>query len=248
MLNQQTVDHLSDMRLKGMADAYTQQLQNPSILEMSFEERFGLIIDNEWITKKNRNLQRLLKAAHFRISSSLEEIDYTARRSLDRILINRLSTGEWLNLHQNLIICGPTGVGKTFLTCAFGNSACRFGYSTRYYRVTRLVEELLISKGDGSYSKLLDSLKKIQLLILDDWGLNSFTAAESRELLEVIEDRNQIGSTIIAGQLPIEHWAEILPDPTITDAILDRIVHNSYKLNVGGDSMRKYKSTISPNK
>ncbi|RKL62639.1 AAA family ATPase [Thermoanaerobacteraceae bacterium SP2] len=242
MLKQQTLDQLADMRLKVMLEAYRRQQEQPSILELSFEERFSLLVEYEWTARRNRHLQRLLKQAHLRIPACIEDIDYNCPRNLDRKLIARLSTGEWLQQHQNVLISGPTGVGKTYLSCALGNIACRIGYSTRYYRVSRLLEELVIAKGDGTYSKFLSDLKKIQLLILDDWGLNSFTSAESRELLEVVEDRNQQRSTIITSQLPVDHWNQILTDPTLADAILDRLVHNAYKISIKGESMRKLKA------
>lgn len=246
MLTQQTLEHLREMKLKSMVAAYTQQLDNPSILEMSFEERFALIVDTEWVNRKNRHLQRLLKAAHMKDSASLEDIDYSERRKLDRKLISRLSTCEWLQFHQNLIITGPTGAGKTYLACAFGNAACRNGYSVRFYRVSRLIDELVRSKGDGTYPKLMEYLVKVQLLILDDWGLHSFTPTEIRELLEIMEDRYDQRSTIIASQFPVEHWGKILTDPTLADATLDRIVPNAYKINMPSDaeSMRKLKSRI----
>ena len=244
MLNQQTIDRLAEMKLRSMISAYQRQREDPSVLDLSFEERFGLIVDSEWIARKNRYLQRLLKESKMPIPACIEDIDYTAKRKLDRKLITRLSTGEWVQQHQNLLIFGPTGVGKSFLACAMGNLICRLGYAVRYYRVSKLLEELQAARGDGTYFKKFNMLKKVPLLILDDWGLKAFSTNDCSLLFELFEERNQKGSTLIAGQIPIEYWNKVLLDPTITDAILDRIIHNAYRLNVDGCTMRMVLSTI----
>ena len=244
MLNQQTMERLAEMKLKSMITAYQRQREDPSTNDLSFEERFGMIIDSEWLARKNRHLHRLLKESKMPIPACIEDIDYTAKRKLDRKLITRLSTGEWVQQHQNVLIFGPTGVGKSFIACAMGNLICRLGYAVRYYRVSKLLEELQVSRGDGTYFKRFNLLKKIPLLILDDWGLKAFSTNDCSLLFELVEERNQRGSTIIAGQLPIEYWNKVLVDPTITDAILDRIIHNAYRLNIDGCTMRMVLSTI----
>jgi DNA replication protein DnaC len=245
MLMNHTLERLKEMRLKGMAECYKSQLEQPDALSLPFEERFSLIIDYEWTNRRNRRLERLLKQAKLRLPACLEDIDYQHPRGLDRSLINRLKSCEWIESFQNIVITGATGVGKTYLACALGNAACRRGYSTRYYRIPRLLSEIAMARGDGSYVKLLNKLRKFRLLIFDDWGLTPFTQDESREILEVIEDRSQLASTIIISQLPVEHWHEVLGDPTLADAILDRIIHNAHKFYLKGESMRKVKGGVS---
>jgi len=240
MLTNHTIERLKEMRLSGMVEAYESQLKQNDINSLSFEERLGLLVDYEWTLRQDRRLKRLLKKAKLRFAACPEDINYRHPRGLDKSVMLRLAACEWIQTHQNVIMSGPTGVGKTYLSCALGNAACRKGYSTRYYRVPRLLSELKVAKGDGTYSKLLHQLLKLDLLILDDWGLAPLSADEGREILEVIEDRNHLSSTIIASQLPIEHWHEILGDPTVADAILDRLVHNAHKLILRGDSMRKF--------
>ncbi len=230
MLTQHTVNRLNEMRLFGMAQAFRQQLEQPCLSDLSFEERFGLLVDHEWTTRQSRLLERLLKKAKLRLPACLEDLDYRPQRGIDPSVMARLSTCSWLERHQNILICGPTGVGKAYLACAFGNTACRHGFSTRYYRVSRLLGDLFAARGDGSYASLLNRLQKIDLLILDDWGLNTYTSKESREILEVVEDRSQRCSTIIASQIPIEHWHECIADPTLADAILEQPEKND-KMN-----------------
>lgn len=237
MLNQQTLDTLKNLCLSGMVEAY----QNPphDSLALSFDERFGLIVDYEWTTRHNRKLARLLKEAKLRLPACLEDIDYQYPRSLDRELLMNLKSLLWLDPHQNILISGPTGVGKSYIACAFGNAACRHGFNTRYYRIPSLLTELSTAKGDGSYPRLRRNLARMTLLILDDWGLSPFTQLEGRELLEIIEDRFLLSSTIVVSQLPIESWHQLFVDPTIADAILDRLVHNAHRITMDGDSMRK---------
>lgn len=239
MLTQRTVDRLHQMRLLGMSEAFVAQLQKPDYQELSFEERFGLLVDQEWTHRQNRRLARLLRQARLRLPACLEDIDHRHPRGLDRALLRSLATGDWLRARQNVLITGPTGVGKTFIACALANAACRQGFTARYYRAPRLLAELGIARGDGSYPRLLNQLARTDLLVLDDWGLAPFTDAQGRDLLEVIDDRAQTRSTIVASQLPVEHWHGLLPDPTVADAVLDRLVHNAHKIALRGESMRK---------
>ena len=169
----------------------------------------------------------------------MEDINYTHPRGLDKGFFKTLATCQWIQAHQNIIITGPTGVGKSYLACALANAACRQGFTARYYRVPRLLQDLVLARGDGSYPRLLSQIAKINLLILDEWGLAPFTDIQGRDLLELVDDRHQLHSTIIVGQIPLEHWHELLPDPTVADAILDRLVHNAHKISLKGDSMRK---------
>ena len=239
MLNHSTLETLQELGLKGMAAAYRAQLQDPDVQSLSFDERFGLIVDREWGERQNRRLARRLREAKLRLPAAVEDIDFTVSRGLDRGLIRTLAEGRWLREHQNLLVSGPTGVGKTFLVCALANAAIRLGFSARYYRVSRLLGDLAIARADGTYPKIMARLAKVDLLVLDDWGLSPFTPAEARELLEVIEERHGTRSTAVASQLPVENWHAALGDPTVADAIMDRLVHQAYKVNLRGESMRK---------
>jgi DNA replication protein DnaC len=246
MLQNQLKERLSQMRLNGLLNAYLRQQSDPSVKDLSFEERFGLLIDFEWTSRQNRRLSRLLKDSGMLGNACIEDIDFSARRNLDRKLIQNLSGCEWLLHHQNIMIFGPTGVGKTYLSCALGHAACRMDYSVRYFRISKLMEKLQIARGDGTYFKTLSSIKHAKLLILDDWGLKPLSSPDCNEILELFEDRFNTGSTIISSQLPLEHWNHALTDPTLADAILDRIVHNAHKIFMKGESMRKAKSTLPP--
>lgn len=239
MIHQQTLEKLRGLRLTAMADALTTQASHPEVQNLSFEERLGLLVDQQWAFRDNRRLARQLREAKLRVPACTEDIDYQHPRSLDRAVMRSLASCDWIRGHQGVIITGPTGVGKTYVSCALANAACRQGFSTRYYRVPRLLSELAIAKGDGSFSKLLGQLARTQLLVLDDWGLAPMTAPEARDLLEVIDDRYQAHATIIATQLPVDQWHAIIGDPQVADAILDRLVHNAHKLMLKGESMRK---------
>ncbi|MFS8535919.1 MAG: IS21-like element helper ATPase IstB [Limnochordales bacterium] len=239
MLTQTTIERLRAMRLRGMADALTVQQQQPELQSLTFEERLGLLVDQEWVDRQNRRLARLLKEAKFRVAACMEDIDYQHPRGLDRAVMRNLATGQWVKYGQHVLIVGPTGVGKTFIACALGNAACRHGFTVRYYRVPRLLADLATAKVDGSFRRILSNLARTDVLILDDWGLVPISVAESRDLLEVIDDRAQARSTIIASQLPIETWHGVIGDATVADAILDRLVHGAHKLTLKGESMRK---------
>ena len=240
MLVNQTVENLRRMRLTGMAEAFLAQNQDPGYRELSFEERFGLLVDQESTYREGRRLKRLLAGAHLKTQACVEDFDYRQSRGLDRGVMAGLATCQWVRDHRNVLITGPTGVGKTFVACALGNLACRNGFSSRYYRLPRLLMDLGIARGDGSYPSFMRRLVKTGLLLLDDWGLGPLAAAESRELLEVLEDRCQTKSTLVASQVPVDKWYELMPpDSTVADAIMDRLVHNAHKIALRGESMRK---------
>ncbi len=239
MLTQQTLEKLRLMHLSAMAEAFLAQSQDLSFSELSFEERFGLLVDREWTMRRDRKLARLLKEARLRLPAAPEDIDYRTPRGLDKPLLRSLVGGAWLQDARNLLLIGPTGIGKSFISCALGNAACRQGLKVRYYRMPRLLQDLEKAKGDGSFGSFLHALSRVDLLILDDWGLTPLTLAEARDLLEVIDERSMQRSTLISSQLPLENWHKALGDPTVADAILDRLVHNSYKINLKGESMRK---------
>ena len=236
---QGTFDNLRHLRLPAMAQAYQQQLQNPHAHELSFDERFGLLVDHEITSRQNRQIGRLLREARLKVSASPEDIDYETHRGLDRALIRQLLSGQWLTARHNLFVTGPTGVGKTFLVCALATAACRQGFHVRYYRLSRLFQDILLAKGDGSFGKLAAQLTKVDLLILDDWGLAPLAAAESRELLDILDDRVSLHSTCLASQLPEDMWYSHFADATLADAVLDRLVHRAYRITLKGESMRK---------
>ena len=248
MLNQQTTEKLYAMKLNAMAEAFTEQMNSPEFSELAFAERFGLLVDRQWTWKEDRRMKRLLKNAKLKINACGEDIDYKTPRGLDRSVMMNLISCNWIRKQQNVIITGATGVGKTFIACALANKACREGFSALYARAPRFYYDLAIAKADGSYPKLFSRLAKTQLLVLDDLGVSPMTDSERRNLLEVVEDRNGSGSTLVASQLPIEKWFEIIGEPTIADAILDRLVHNAHKINLKGESMRKKHSSLTQNK
>ncbi len=244
MLTYPTLDKLKAMRFTGMARALEEQMQMAEIDSLSFEERLGLLIDREMTERENRRLTTRLRKAKLRQNAAIEDIDYRHPRGLDRSLMAKLSSCQWISQHLNVLITGPTGCGKTYIACALAHKACREGYTANYTRLPRLLQELHIAKGDGRYGKLLASFAKTQLLILDDWGLAKLTDEQRHDLLEILEDRHGLRSTVMAAQLPVDNWHEIIGDPTLADAIMDRLIHNAYKINLKGESMRKGKSKL----
>jgi len=244
MLMQQTRDHLTTLRLTGMLQALEEQIEQPALAELSFEERLGILVDREILYRENRRLGRLLSAAKLRVSACVEDIDYRHARGLDKPRMASLITLDWLRQSLNLCLTGPTGCGKTWLACALGNEACRRGFSVRYLRLPQLFEMLRIAHGDGSYPKLMNRLLKTDLLILDDWGIQKISAAQRNDLMEVIEDRHGRRSTLVTSQLPIEHWHDYIGEATIADAVLDRLLHGAHRLNLTGESMRRRQAEL----
>ena len=244
MLVHPTLDKIEQLRLFGMAKALREQLQNQKATALNFEERLGLLVDREMTERENRRLTTRLRSAKLRISAAIEDIDFRQARGLDKSLLLSLASNKWITEHHNVLIIGPTGVGKSYIACALSHKACRDGHAVMYQRLPRLLEELALSHHDGRYRKLMKSLLKADLLVLDDFGLASLTTEQQRDLLEIIEDRYDRRSTLVTSQLPVKHWHDILADPTLADAILDRLVHNAYKIELKGESMRKSKSKI----
>jgi len=239
MLIHPTLDKLQAMKLTGMQRALIHQMDMPGPEALSFDERFGMLVDAEYTERENRRMASRLKRARLRQTATVEDIDYRHPRGLDKSLMRSLAGCDWVQKRHNLIITGPTGAGKSYLACALGNQACRQGYRVQYFRAARLFTELAIARADGRYEKLLRALAKSQLLVLDDWATAPLTDEQRRDLFEVIEDRYDCGSTLIAAQMPAKHWHEIIGEPTLADAILDRLVHNAYTITLKGESMRK---------
>jgi len=221
-----------------MAEAFCEQLQKP-MPDLDFEERLGLLIDREWYLRENRRLSRRLSQAKLQQTACVEDIDFKHARGLNKSVMQELARGQWIQQHLNLIITGPTGCGKTYLACAQVHKACLIGFTARYYRLPRLWHELKIAKANGTYSNWLSQLAKIDVLLLDDWGLAAPDDEQRRDLLEILDDRYQKKSTVITSQLPTTHWHEHLNDATLADAILDRLLHNAIKMELKGDSLRK---------
>ena len=234
-----TLDKLQQLKLTGMLRALQEQEGIPDIRAMPFEERLGLMVDREMTERDNRRMQTRLRMAKLKQNSALEDIDFKTPRGLDRSLVMKLAGCEWVAEHLNVLITGATGLGKTFLACALAHKACREGYSSHYVRLTRLFQELDIGRADGRYAKLMRQFAKADVLILDEWGLAVLTDQHRRDLLEILDDRYNMRATIITSQLPVAHWHEAVGDPTLADAILDRVVHNAYKINLSGKTMRK---------
>jgi DNA replication protein DnaC len=239
MLNHPTLDKLRELKLIGMKDALEEQQQMHDIEALDFEERLGLMVDREITVRAERRLKTRLRNARLREQAAIEDLDYRHPRGLDKALMQSLIGGQWLKKHLNLLITGPTGVGKTWIACALAHKACRDGFIAQYRRVSRLFDELSYAHADGRYPLLMKKLARTDLLVLDDWGLTKLLAAQRRDLLEVLDDRHNRKSTLVTSQLPVDHWHKIIGDPTLADAILDRLVHNAYRINLKGESMRK---------
>jgi len=247
MLLEPTLTRLREMRLTGMATALEEQQAIPDVHDLSFEDRLGLLLEREATVREDRRLTRLLRQAKLRLPASVEHLDFRSPRGLDRSYILRLASCDWIRHHQVTLISGATGTGKTFLACALAQAACRQGLSSRYFRLSRLLENLTLARADGSYPKFMNRLQKTRLLALDDFGLAPLGESERRDLLEVLEDRVGRQATLVTSQLPLEHWHEAIGDATLADAILDRLVHHAHTITLKGESMRRHKpETPSP--
>ncbi|MFQ6003955.1 MAG: IS21-like element helper ATPase IstB [Woeseia sp.] len=239
MLNHPTLEKLKELRLTGMREALLEQHEMVDIEELDFEERLGLLVDREITVRDDRRLKTRLRNARLTEQAAIEDLDYRQPRGLDKSLMQSLIGGQWIRQHLNLLITGPTGVGKTWIACALAHKACRDGFTAQYRRLSRLFDELSYAHADGRYPQLMKKLARTDVIVLDDWGLAKLTAAQRRDLLEVLDDRHDRRSTLVTSQLPVEHWHKIIGDPTLADAILDRLVHNAYRINLKGESMRK---------
>jgi DNA replication protein DnaC len=247
MLTQPTIEKLNAMRLSAMADAFREQMNRPDMAQLSFEERFGLLVDHQMLAIENRKLKNRLKAAKLRLNASIEDLEFRSGRGMDRSQIISLTSNQWVRNCHNIFITGPTGAGKSYLACALAQKAARDGHTVLYQRLPRLLDDLAIARHDGRYHKLMSSLAKCEVLVLDDLLISPISREEQRELLEVIEDRYSRKATIITSQLPVKAWHDAMQDPTLADAILDRLVHNAYKVELRGESMRKKQSTLDQN-
>ena len=245
MLNEPTFERLITMRLRGLAEAWQQQQNDTEIGQLGFDERLGLLVDAEWTDRHNKRLKRNLRQAKLRLSQAcIEDIEYSAKRRLDKKLVLQLATCKWVELNQNIVVTGMTGVGKTYLACALAQQACRKGFRVLYRRVSRLFDELTLAHADGSYPRLLSMLAKADVLVLDDWGLATVGPSERRDLNEIMDDRYGLRSTVITSQFPTETWHDQLGDPTTADAICDRILSNAHRIKLGGPSRRKEESNL----
>ena len=244
MLTQPLLDKLTQLRMSAFRAALEEQLHSSQYADLPFEDRLGLLIDRECTHRDNNRLKRRLRAARLALPATIEDLDISPSRGLDRRLVLQLAQGEWIRQHLNILVLGPTGVGKTFLACALAHAACRHNFNVRYQRTSRLLHQTTLAHADGSYPKLLDAFARVQLLVLDDWLRDPLTRLQSQDLLEILDDRYGRSSTLVATQVPIAEWHARFPDPTIGDAILDRLVHNAYRLALKGESRRKVHSPL----
>lgn len=241
MLNNPTIDKLTDLKLTGMINALKQQIEMPELSKLSFDERLGLLVDAEYSERESHKLTQRLNTAKLRHAACVEDVDFNHPRGLDRKQIAQLSNCNWIKQGLNVLITGPTGVGKSYMACALAQKACRLGFTTSYVRAPRFFQELTVARLNGSYSRWLKKLSKFNLLVLDDFALVPVSEEQCRDLLEVTDDRCGKSSLILASQLPVENWYQTFANATLADAILDRVVHESYRLVLQGESLRKKK-------
>jgi DNA replication protein DnaC len=247
MLTQPLLEKLTQLRLSAFRTALEDQLQSPQYAQLSFEERLGLLVDIEITRRTNDRLHRRLKSARFPLQATIEDLDLSASRGLKRAQILELAQGQWVRNHLNVLVLGPTGAGKTYLSCALGRAACEAEFNVRYVRTSRLLQSLDLAQADGSYSQLLRSLARTHLLIFDDWLRDPLSRSQAKDLLEILDDRYGRSATLVATQVPVGEWHARIPDPTLADSILDRLIHNAYRLALSGDSMRKVHSPLKNN-
>ncbi|MCC6811985.1 MAG: ATP-binding protein [Deltaproteobacteria bacterium] len=244
MLNEPTIEKLRALRLDGMASAFLEQQKDPGFAELSFDERYGLLVDAEALHRENKRMRRYLDEAKLKLRQAcIEGIDYPARRELDKAVVRQLATCRWVSERQNVVITGPTGVGKTYVACALAQQACSKGHRTLYRRASRFFDELHLARADGSYARLLKKLMKIEVLIIDDWGSSKVDDEQRRDMMEILDDRYSEASTILTSQLPVGKWHDHLADPNNADVICERILHNAHKLVLKGPSRRKEAAT-----
>ena len=239
MLNQPTIEKLHVMKLHGMADAFRAQIETADASRLGFEERFAMLVDQQWLWKENRALARRLQSARLKERGVIEDIDYQHPRGLDRKLLRTLSTSEWVRQNQNILLIGPTGIGKSWLACALAQKACRDGFSVMHKRTAELFRELAVAHVDGSIGRVLLKWSRVDVLVLDDFAMAPLKDSERRDFLEICDDRYQRRSIILTSQLPVAHWHEQIGDPSVADSILDRLVHNAFRIELTGESMRK---------
>ena len=244
MTLEETITKLNHMKLFSMAKSLTERLSRVDHQDLGVEEMISLIVDDEWLARENRKLTTRLKKAKFKVPATLEAIDYQLRRNLVKPKLMDLTTLSWINHHQNLLLIGPTGIGKSFIAQALGHQACQKGFAVHYARLTQLLHQLHLSRADGTYGKRLNYFLKYDLLILDDWGVSPLDQQESKDLLEVIEERHELKSTIITSQLPTKHWHEFIGNETVADAVCDRLIHNAHVIEMKGESVRKLKGSM----
>ena len=244
---QQTLEHLKDLKLNGLLEAWQEQQGQPTYLDLSFDERFALLVEREYIRRQNQRLRRRLKQAQLFVGASLSDVDFEVPRGLKKSQFLEWAQGQWLTQHLNLVIAGPTGVGKTFLACTLADNLCKQGHTVRYIKTAELLSELKFAKADGSFQKLRKQFANLHLVILDEWLRDDLSHNDAREILDFLDDRYRRASCLFATQFPVTDWHQKIQDPTLADAILDRIVHDSLRLTLRGESMRKLTSQLNPN-